>query len=392
VLALGAVVVVALVAAIVIVVSAGSSGTSTADDKKGEEVIKDKKTADLAPKNETDAKVAEEKKREADYHKWMNQGQQARDEKKWGDAVVAYQEALKIKPGDADAIKGKETAAAALKVEPNKVKGKLPKTITNSIGMRLVLIPAGKFTMGSPRSEADSDFDREEQHEVQISKAFYLGVYEVTQKQYRAVMGKNPSWFSSAGAGKDKVRGLDTDDFPVEHVSWDDAFEFCKNLSALPKEQEAGREYRLPTEAQWEYACRGGAASTEPFNIDGKPSKSLSSTQANFNGNIPYAGEKGPYLGRTCKVGSYRPNGFGLYDMHGNVREWCADCYDKDYYGKSPRKDPLGPDNGSEERVFRGGAWDSTGVYCRAAHRYGWRRDISNHNITGFRVALVPAR
>jgi formylglycine-generating enzyme required for sulfatase activity len=271
--------------------------------------------------------------------------------------------------------------------------------------MKLVRIPAGTFQMGSTREEqdeaiADSEkitgskasdtlrgFYRSEgpRHEVEITKAFYLGMHEVTQAQYRRVMSKNPSWFSADGGGKDKVKGMDTDDFPVERVSWEEAVEFCKKLSALPAEKRANRAYRLPSEAEWEYSCRGGAPSSTPFHFG----NSLSSKQANFDGNYPYGGaRKGDYLERTCKVGQYAKNGFGLHDMHGNVYEWCSDWYGADYYGNSPRRDPLGPSEGSG-RVIRGGGWSNSGRYCRSADRSGSAPGIRGD--LGFRVAQVPS-
>jgi formylglycine-generating enzyme required for sulfatase activity len=263
------------------------------------------------------------------------------------------------------------------------VKDKAGKTITNSIGMRFVRIPAGKFTMGSPEGEGYNRHERP-QHEVEITKAFYMGFFEVTQKQYRTVMGSNPSWFSKDGKGKDKVAGMDTDDFPVEMVRWEDAQAFLRKLSELPEEKKNGRKYRLPTEAEWEYACRGGTSSYQTFHYG----NSLSSTQANFSGSAPYGGAaKGPGLGRTCKVGSYKPNAIGLYDMHGNVWEWCSDWYDRDYYGNSPRVDPPGPASGSV-RVLRGGAWDSIGSDCRSAWREGRMPGLQYSNF-GFRAALV---
>lgn len=202
--------------------------------------------------------------------------------------------------------------------------------IANSIGMKLVCIPPGKFSMGSDEEEQKDvlkqigeklempDCLKAEgpQHEVRITKGFYLGVYEVTQGEYEEVMGSNPSWFSATGEGKDNVKDLKTNRFPVEQVSYEEAVQFCENLSARPGEREKKRLYRLPTEAEWEYACRGGASLKTPFHFG----KSLSSHQANFDGNYPYGGaEKSTYLGRTCAVGSYKPNGFGLYDIHGNV-------------------------------------------------------------------------
>ena len=140
------------------------------------------------------------------------------------------------------------------------------KELRNSLGMKLMLIPKGTFTMGSPKEEKDRS-DDEEQHEVEITQPFYMGATEVTQEQYEKVMGTNPSYFASTGDGKDKVQGLDTRRFPVESVSWKDAVEFCEKQSALPEEKKAGRLYRLPSEAEWEYACRGGATSSKPFHF-----------------------------------------------------------------------------------------------------------------------------
>jgi formylglycine-generating enzyme required for sulfatase activity len=256
------------------------------------------------------------------------------------------------------------------------------KEVTNSIGMKLVLIPAGKFQMGSPKEEKDRS-DDEEQHEVEITRPFYMGVYPVTQQEYEKVMGKNPSGFCRTGGGKDKVANLDTSRFPVERVSWQDAREFCKKLSELAEEKHSGRIYRLPTEAEWEYACRAGTES--PFYFG----RSLSSEQANFDGNYPYgSAAKGPCLGRTTTVGSYKPNAFGLYDMHGNVWQWCQDWFDTDYYRRSPKTDPLNDKVGSG-RVLRGGGWYYAGVHCRSAYRC--RLDLDDRGGTfGFRVAAVP--
>jgi formylglycine-generating enzyme required for sulfatase activity len=230
-----------------------------------------------------------------------------------------------------------------------------PKAITNSIGMKFVRIPAGKFMMGSPKSEKDRFDDEGPQHEVEITKAFYLGVYTVTQAEYQKVMGSNPSYFSRDGSGKDQVKGLDTSQFPVEQVSWDDAVAFCQKLTALEKEMESKRAYRLPTEVELEYSCRAGTKTA--FHCG----DSLKSDQANFNNN----------LGRTCKVGSYKPNAWGLYDMTGNVYQWCSDWYDKDYYKVSSKKDPQGPKSVSENaRVLRGGSWNYDPRRCRAAYRH----------------------
>ncbi len=258
-----------------------------------------------------------------------------------------------------------------------------PKEITNSIGMKLVLIPAGKFLMGSPKDEKER-FHGEVQHEVSITKPFNLGVYMVTQAEYEKVMGNNPSYFSPKGDGKDEVEDMDTSHFPVEMVSWEDAIAFCKKLSELPEEKKAGRVYRLPTEAEWEYACRAGTKTVFHYG------DSLSSKQANFDGNDPYGGaDKGPNLNRTAKVGSYAPNAFGLYDMHGNVWEWCQDWYNGGYYKNSPKEDPPGPAQASD-RVVRGGSWYSHGWDCRSAgrHRLG---PASRFASLGFRVAAVQS-
>jgi formylglycine-generating enzyme required for sulfatase activity len=243
--------------------------------------------------------------------------------------------------------------------------------VVNSIGMRLALIPPGRFRMGSPSGEAGRGKEEGPLHEVEITQAFYLGVFAVTQAQWQAVMGNNPSHFCATGGGKEKVKRLDTTDFPVEQVSWEDAQAFLQRLSALPQEKDKGLQYRLPSEAEWEYCCRGGACSSTAFHFGAF----LSSTQANFNGNYPYGGaEKGPWLVRTCRVGSYTPNALGLHDTHGNVWEWCEDWYDKNY---------------DTCRVLRGGGWNDGGVACRAAFRIG--RGPSNRlNYLGFRVAAVP--
>jgi formylglycine-generating enzyme required for sulfatase activity len=270
-------------------------------------------------------------------------------------------------------------AVAALPPEDAPAR-KSDKVVTNSIGMKLTLIPKGKFLMGSPTAEKERDAI-EYQHEVEISKPFYMGVYEVTQGEYAQLMGKprskiNPGAHFRAGP-----------DYPMENVRWYLAVEFCKRLTARAEEQKAGRKYRLPTEAEWEYACRAGT--TTPFHFG----TSLSSRQANFNGNFPYGGvDKGPYLRKTAKVGSYQPNAWGLYDMHGNVQEWCSDFYDKDYYKSSPKKDPQGPAKGVLStdykdfyRVVRGGSWLDEARGCRSAYRFR-AMPHDDYRLIGFRV------
>jgi formylglycine-generating enzyme required for sulfatase activity len=243
-----------------------------------------------------------------------------------------------------------------------------PKEITNSIGMKLVLIPKGTFMMGSPASEQGRD-DDETQHEVTISEDYYLGVFEVTQGQYEKVMGTNPSYFPKRVIGKS-----DSSMYPVEKVSWEDAVEFCKKHSDLPEEKKAGRVYRLPTEAEWEYACRAGSKSAYSFGAD---STSL--------GDYAWFGENSG--NQTHPVGEKKANAWGLYDMHGNVWEWCSDCWGK--YPKGSVSDPSGPSEGSN-RVYRGGCWGDGAAFCRSAFRC-WGDPSDRVNDDGFRVALSPS-
>jgi formylglycine-generating enzyme required for sulfatase activity len=256
--------------------------------------------------------------------------------------------------------------------------------LTNSIGMRLALLPPGTFVMGAS-GEAHGSENESPAHVVTLTRAFYLGVYEVTQKQYHQVTGASPSHFSSEGAGREKVAGLDTRSFPVESTSHDDAVNFCARLSDLPEEKRARRVYRLPTEAEWEYACRAGTST--PFHFGAR----ASSRQANFDGHYPFGGaEKGPYPERPVPVGSYVPSSFGLHDMHGNVWEWCSDRYSAYPKAKksAARVDPQGPSRGAN-RVQRGGSWFSYGWACRAAQRCSAARG-TRHERAGFRVALTP--
>lgn len=259
---------------------------------------------------------------------------------------------------------------------------------TNSIGMKLAPIPAGKFLMGAAPGEAGAQGHESPRHRVEISRPFQMGVHEVTQAQFEQVMGYNPSYFCKAGDGADKVAGMDTTSFPVESVSWGEAVAFCRKLSERPAEKKAGRAYRLPTEAEWEYACRVGAETA--FHTG----STLTAKQANINGWFRYGpSERGPNLQRTTTVGSYPPNEYGLYDMHGNVWEWCHDWWDPGYYGKSPQTDPTGPDSG-ENRVVRGGAWENiywpTGVDHRCAYR-GADPPGARLRHVGFRVVCLPA-
>jgi formylglycine-generating enzyme required for sulfatase activity len=248
--------------------------------------------------------------------------------------------------------------------------GHWPETVLdlgNNVKMRLVLIPAGKFMMGSPATEAGRNSNEGPQNEVTLSKPFYMGVFEVTQEQYEQVMGVNPSYFKGAKN-------------PVEQVYWDEAVEFCKKLSA-----RTGKKVRLPTEAQWEYACRAGTTTAFHTGDVLKPGQANALIPSNPGvwDRIMSSGQK---TIQTTPAGSFSPNGFGLYDMHGNVWEWCADWYGEDYYGNSPKTDPRGPEAGSG-RVLRGGSWDFYPQNCRSAIR-GWHSpDFRNVSI-GFRVAV----
>ena len=273
----------------------------------------------------------------------------------------------------------------------------VPVEITNSIGMRLVLIPPGEFEMGSPKERIEEELkahsgeywykghvqDEGPKHRVRITRPFYLGVYAVTQGEYQRVMGANPSEFSSAGKEKDKVAGQDTTRFPVEHVSWDDTVEFCRKLSQLPEEKAAGQTYRLPSEAQWEYACRAENAGRWCFSAQPNPCPvAFEMTLLRDYAWFDHAG------GTTHAVGGKRPNAWGLYDMYGNVWEWCQDWYGQEYYSKSATDDPAGPPSGSN-CVLRGAGWDRTPYECRSCYR-GSSEPSNRSNNIGFRVCLVP--
>ncbi|NCA83577.1 MAG: formylglycine-generating enzyme family protein [Opitutae bacterium] len=270
--------------------------------------------------------------------------------------------------------------AAALKREAEdalKPKGPSPgdvQTVDLGGGVKLELVwcPAGSYTRGSPANEAGRS-DDETQHRVTLTKGFWMGKHEVTQAQWEAVTGSNPSHFKNAGKSA-----------PVESVSWDDCQEFVRKLNA----RVPGAGFRLPTEAEWEYACRApsagsGQAGTSAFHYG----NDLDATMANFDGNYPYGnGRKGEYRQTTVAVGTFRPNAWGLYDMHGNVWEWCQDWYGD--YPTGSVTDPAGPGSGSF-RVYRGGGWYSSARGCRSASRYG-SDPGSRSGILGLRLARDP--
>ena len=277
---------------------------------------------------------------------------------------------------------------------------------SKSTGLKTVMIDTGQFLMGSPSKEPGRRND-EGPHLVRISQPFLLGKHEVTQRQFQQIMGFTPSHFMPGSEGKAKVLKIDTSTFPVERVSWFDAIAFCNELSKrdgyrpyykMTKVEpdgnsikhaaltiEGGNGYRLPTEAEWEYACR--ASTTQRFHFG----NTSNSKKANFIARGPSVyGSRGKEvsLGRTTRVGSYPPNSWGLQDMHGNVAEWCWDWYSKDYYSHSLPKDPLGPDSGNHH-VLRGGSWLVNEASCRSASRFYLTGDQRKY-FAGFRVARTP--
>jgi formylglycine-generating enzyme required for sulfatase activity len=277
--------------------------------------------------------------------------------------------------------------------------------ITNSLGMRLVYVPPGQFTMGSPRDTAMADDDEMPPHRVRITRGFYLGQNEVTQGQFArfaedavwetqaeregwSYAWKNGSFQIVSGACFFRVGFPQADDHPVVCVSWDDAVEFCRWLG-----HREGRRYRLPSEAEWEYACRAGGQTAYQWgdapgdgagwcNVADPTAKEEFSKVASPSVLFPWSDG----YTFTAPVGRFRPNAFGLYDMHGNVLEFCSDWYGQDYYEVGPKIDPAGPVRG-EFRVLRGGDWSSYPKGCRAAKRYRDRPSIRCSNL-GFRVVL----
>ena len=261
----------------------------------------------------------------------------------WRLTVVAR---FKVLPGGSSATPG-GTQASQLPGRP---------------AVEWVSIPAGTFTMGSPSYETDRGSDEGPQHSVSLS-GFKMSKYEVTFAQYDA-------FCAATGRQKPDDNGWGRGNRPVINIDWSDATAFAQWMGC-----------RLPTEAEWEYACRAGT--TSPFNTG----SCLGSSQANYDGNYPYSTcGKGTYLEKTMPVGSYAPNAWGLYDMHGNVWEWCSDWYGD--YSSSPQTNPKGPSSGSD-RVLRGGSWYDFGGYCRSANRNGGEPSYRGNDI-GFRL-VVPS-
>ncbi len=276
-------------------------------------------------------------------------------------------------------------------------------TVTNTLGMKLTLIPAGEFMMGSPDGDKDARNDEKPQHRVRITRPFYLGVTEVTRGQFRLFVdetgykteaekdGKGGWCWNDEAKKFEGIPGLtwknagfeQTDEHPVVNVSWNDAQEFIAWLS-----QKDRKTYRLPTEAEWEYACRAG---TKTKYFCGDDPEGLATVGNIADGTFR---QKNPtwiwtiaardgYV-YTAPVGRFRANAFGLYDIHGNVFEWCQDWYDPEYYKRSPVDDPVSSTR-VEGRLFRGGAWDVGGTPCRSGYRYS---SSSRSSTIGFRLAL----
>jgi formylglycine-generating enzyme required for sulfatase activity len=234
----------------------------------------------------------------------------------------------------------------------------------NGVKLEMVEIPAGTFYMGSPENEAKRRNNESPQHQVNVP-SFFIGKYPLTQAQYQAIMGNNPAHFK----GNNR---------PVESVSWNKAVNFCQKLS-----QKTGKNYKLPSEAQWEYACRAGT--TTPFYFG----ESITPDLVNYNGNYAYAAApEGQYRGQTTDVGTFPPNAFGLYDMHGNVWEWCEDDWQENYVNAPISGSAL--ISLSKHKLLRGGSWFNDPENCRSAYRSDSDLDDYNLNI-GCRVVCSGA-
>ncbi|MEQ8846778.1 formylglycine-generating enzyme family protein [Botrimarina sp.] len=257
-----------------------------------------------------------------------------------------------------------------------------PQRFVNSLGMELVRLEPGAFPMGaaadsSPTDPSPTDPLAAPRHRVTLTKPFYIGAHEVTQGQYAEVMDvrfNHPiePFFSKTGGGRALVQDIDTSRLPIDNVTWNFAEEFCRRISDLPEERAARRSYRLPTEAEWEYACRGGRDTSFAFGDE------LTLAQANFS-SLGDPENALVALGRMSVVGSYPPNPFGLFDMHGNTWEWCSDGLRS--YHRGDATDPVGPQN--VYRVLRGGAWDTPAAFCASHHRV---EALAGYVFAGFRV------
>jgi formylglycine-generating enzyme required for sulfatase activity len=236
---------------------------------------------------------------------------------------------------------------------------RLIENLGNGVKLEMIKVPSGEFLMGTVESETTSRENERPQHLVRVP-SFYMGKYPVTQEQYLAIINSNPAQFT----GKN---------LPVENVSWNEAQDFCKVLTTITQ-----RKYRLPSEAEWEYACRAGTNTSYCFG------DTITTKLANYNGTQGGAGMKGDYQNRTSAVGSFPPNGFGLYDMHGNVWEWCEDTWHDNYNG-APQDGSAWI--GSYSQVLRGGSWFANSSACRSAYR-GRENAADFDAYIGFRVVF----
>ena len=258
--------------------------------------------------------------------------------------------------------------------------------LDNDITLEMVAIPGGTFLMGSPQDEKDSYYDERPQHEVNVPP-FFMGKYSITQAQWRVVASRkdlkvekdldpDPSHF------KDREGSYARRDRPVEQVNWYDAVEFCARLSKL-----TGGEYRLPSEAEWEYACRAGTTTAFHFG------ETITGELANYAAIYTYADEPdGEYRQQTIPVGQFPPNVFGLYDMHGNVWEWCADTRHPNYDGAPTDGSAWIENKNDNYSPLRGGSWYSSPYYCRSAYRSINSRRVNSNYLIGFRVVCGAGR
>ena len=317
--------------------------------------------------------------------------------------------------GEAALPRLRVTARTATRLEVRRRAGRLVPRImriacsSRSTSIRLSLLDAGRFEMGSPKKESGRRED-ERLHTVEISRPILVATHEVTQADFRTVMGEaHRNWFSKAGKGGPELKAFgDTDRFPVDSVTWFDAIAFCNELSRLDGLEPyyalriderkngsitgglvriaGGTGYRLPTEAEWEYACRAGTDKSYQFGTG----KSRPAGNFQYFVSTGYGSpSKAKSLGRTTTVGSYSPNPWGLYDMHGNVAEWCWDWYDKQYPQQEIAVNPSGPGRG-DHRVLRGGSWLVKQSSCRCATRF-WCVPVDGPFFTGFRIARDPS-
>ncbi len=256
-----------------------------------------------------------------------------------------------------DSIPKKHSTASGAAADAHE----LSVNLGGGVALEMVLLPAGEFMMGSPDSDKDAQDQEKPQHRVRITKPFYLGKYLVTQEQWQAVMDKNPSRFQGPKN-------------PVENVSPDDCQVFLDKLNA--KAGAEGGKFGLPTEAQWEYACRAGSTTKFCFGDD----------EARLG---DYAWYEENASNKTHPVGSKKPNAWGLFDMHGNVWQWCRDCYGDNYYANSPKDDPTGPETRGSH-VYRGGCWRCPANTCRSAIR-SLGGHLTRSDVIGLRVCRIPA-